>query len=56
LVIFNIEKLTGSQESGKKKKKKGKQSDQLVIFTLYLSPPVKLIDWFDDLLCLGMEN
>jgi hypothetical protein len=28
----------------------------LVISTLYLSPPVKPIDWFDDLPCLGMEN
>jgi hypothetical protein len=45
LIVFNIEELTGSQESGKKKKKKGKQPDQLVIFTLYLPPrmPVKPI-------------
>jgi hypothetical protein len=28
----------------------------LIIFTLYLPPPVKPIDWFDDLPCLGMEN
>jgi hypothetical protein len=56
LVVSNIEELTGSQESGKKKKKKGKQPDQLVVFTLYLPLPVKPIDWSDDLPCLGMEN
>jgi hypothetical protein len=28
----------------------------LVIFTFYLSPPVKLTNWFNDLPCLGMEN
>jgi hypothetical protein len=59
LVVSNTKELTGSQESGnKKKKKKGKQPDQLVISTLYLPPrmPVKPIDWFDDLSCLGMVN
>jgi hypothetical protein len=58
LVVFNTEKSTGSQESGKKKKKKGKQPDQLVVSTLYLPPrmPVKPIDWSGDLSCLGMEN
>jgi hypothetical protein len=46
LVVFNTKKLTGSQESGKKKKKKGKQPNQLVISTFYLPPrmPVKLIN------------
>ena len=28
----------------------------MVISILYLPPPVKLIDWSDDLPCLGMEN
>jgi hypothetical protein len=61
LVIFNIEESTGSQDSGKKKKKKkkkkkGKQFDQLVVFTFYFPPPVKPIDWFDDLSCLSMQN
>jgi hypothetical protein len=28
----------------------------LVVSTLYLPPPVKPIDWSDDLPCLGMEN
>jgi hypothetical protein len=58
LVVSNIEELTGSQESGKKKKKKGKQPDQLVVSILYLPlrMPVKPIDWFDNLLCLGMKN
>jgi hypothetical protein len=56
LVVSNIEKPTKSQESGKKKKKKGKQPDQLIISTLYLPPPVKPINWSDNLPCLGMEN
>jgi hypothetical protein len=56
LVVFNIKEPTRSQESGKKKKKKGKQPDQLIVFTFYLPPPVKPIDWSDDLPCLGMEN
>jgi hypothetical protein len=58
LIISNTEKPTRSQESGKKKKKKGKQPDQLIVSTLYLPPrmPVKPIDWFNDLLCLSMEN
>ena len=45
MVVFNIEESIGSQESGKKKKKKGKQPDQLVVFSLYLPlrMPVKLI-------------
>jgi len=45
LIVFNTEKLTGSQESDKKKKKKRKQPDQLIISTLYLPPrmPVKPI-------------
>jgi hypothetical protein len=58
LIVFNTEELTGSQESGKKKKKKRKQPDQLIVSTLYfpLKMPVKPINWFDDLPCLGMEN
>jgi hypothetical protein len=56
LVVSNTEKLIGSQEFSKKKKKKEKQPDQLIVFILYLPLPVKLIDWSDDLLCLGMEN
>jgi hypothetical protein len=40
LVVFNTEELIRSQESGKKKKKREKQPDQLVIFTLYL--PLKM--------------
>ena len=45
MVVSNTEKPTGSQESGKKKKKKGKQSNQLIVSILYLSlrMPVKPI-------------
>jgi hypothetical protein len=56
LIVSNTEKPTKSQESGKKKEKKEKQPDQLVISTLYLPPPIKPIDWSDDLPCLGMKN